>query len=526
MKRVACLYRVSTKRQLDDNEIPMQKNACHAFVAQHPDWQIVTEKTERGVSGFKVAPVERDAIMDLRQEAGEGSFDILLVFMLDRLGRMAEESSAVVTWFAKKGIEVWSVKEGRQSLESHADKLMNYISFWKAEGESVDTSIRTRTKLGQMVQEGRFRGGVPAYGYRLEKQGRKNKFGDEVNEIMVDETQAAVVRKIFELSFQRGWGGRKIATALREEGIYNREGKPFHYASIQNILKNVAYTGVLRSGDSVSEVFPALQIIPPAQFERVQKQFASRRAAYEESRQAPLRQEGRNLLSGNVFCGSCGGRIFGSTARRSHHTTACVNGRVPIYKCYNRSQHKGQCEGQTAYTAQRIDEVVDAAVKWVLERAKLTSGRDYLETRKRQELTAIQAQVKRLEKEYQAHEEERRKLSGYIIQALEGKGPFTPEALNERMTQLKAENEALAQQLAQQKTLLVQAERNQELFASQIKELKRYADLYADADISTKRVIVSAIIEKAVISRGYKLDLTFRVGLDALKEIGDAQEAG
>ena len=83
-------------------------------------------------------------------------------------------------WFAKKGIRVWSVKEGEQRFESHTDRLTNYIRFWQADGESQKTSMRTKTALGQMVEDGRFRGGNAPYGYRLEKSGIFNKRKHEV----------------------------------------------------------------------------------------------------------------------------------------------------------------------------------------------------------------------------------------------------------------------------------------------------------------------------------------------------------
>lgn len=44
MKRVACLYRVSTKKQVDQvkDDIPMQKIACHEF-AEKMGWMITIE---------------------------------------------------------------------------------------------------------------------------------------------------------------------------------------------------------------------------------------------------------------------------------------------------------------------------------------------------------------------------------------------------------------------------------------------------------------------------------------------------
>ena len=52
------------------------------------------------------------------------------------------------------------------------------------------------------------------------------------------------------------------------------------FGTIQNILINIAYTGVLRSGESISEIFPDLQIITPEQFQRVQKGREQRSADY------------------------------------------------------------------------------------------------------------------------------------------------------------------------------------------------------------------------------------------------------
>ena len=42
----------------------------------------------------------------------KGEFNILLVFMFDRLGRRDDETPFVVEWFVKQGIEVWSAMEG------------------------------------------------------------------------------------------------------------------------------------------------------------------------------------------------------------------------------------------------------------------------------------------------------------------------------------------------------------------------------------------------------------------------------
>ena len=133
-------------------------------------------------------------------------FDILLVFMFDRLGRMENETPFVPQWFVDHGIKMWSVNEGQQKIESHGDKLMNYIRFWQASGESEKTSIRVKTRLQQMTEEGLYTGGNIPYEYQLVSSGRRNKKGHEMRDLAIEPTEAEVVRRIFRLTVNEGYG--------------------------------------------------------------------------------------------------------------------------------------------------------------------------------------------------------------------------------------------------------------------------------------------------------------------------------
>ena len=186
IKRVYCLYRVSTLGQVEKDDIPMQKQFCREFVQQQTGWEIVKEFSEKGVSGFKVSAKDRDAIQEIQRDALQNKFDVLLVFMFDRLGRREDETPFVVEWFVKNGIEVWSAKEGQQRFDTHVDKLLNYIRYWQASGESIKTSARTKTRMEQLTQEGYFTGGGVPFGYRLEHQGRTNKRNQDVGDLVVE----------------------------------------------------------------------------------------------------------------------------------------------------------------------------------------------------------------------------------------------------------------------------------------------------------------------------------------------------
>jgi len=91
--------------------------------------------------------------------------------MFDRIGRIDDEMPFVVEWFVKHGIEVWSTQEGQQRFDNHVDKLMNYLRFWQASGESEKTSIRISSKMQQMLLDGLYTGGQVKFGYNLVDSG-------------------------------------------------------------------------------------------------------------------------------------------------------------------------------------------------------------------------------------------------------------------------------------------------------------------------------------------------------------------
>ena len=525
-KRVCCLYRVSTLGQVEKDDIPMQKQRCHEF-AEQQGWEIVAEYAEKGVSGFKVSAKDRDAIQEIQRDAVMGKFDILLVFMFDRLGRREDETPFVVEWFVKNGIEVWSTVEGQQRFDSHVDKLMNYIRYWQASGESVKTSIRTKTRLSQIVQEGKYRGGACPYGYRLVKKGRIGKRNQEKYDIEINPDEAPAIRRMFELADRLGYGGRKIATLLEREGIINeRSGEKFHYATIQNILKNIMYMGILKSGETRSDIFPELQIITPEQFQRVEKLRDQRGAVHkkkcqdaeekreredetEKIRHMPMRNEGRALLSGNAYCGHCGGRIFATTGRKTHHPGHME--RIPIYKCYNRSQHKDKCDGPATYRAEKVDGVIDALLREVFQKTRAVDVQTVVDRQMKSNAEETRRRLRSAKAELDKNLRERDRLESLMLDAMDGACVFTPEQLKRRLDRLEEsiqQNRNTAESLKRE---LEDVDAKTALLQQEHKQLSCWADLYDKATTAEKKMICGHMIRRVEISRGYGLQVEFTI---------------
>ena len=245
VKRVYCLYRVSTVGQVEKDDIPMQKQFCREFVNCHSGWHIENEFYEKGISGYKVSAKDRDAVQEIQRDAVQGKFDVLLVYMFDRLGRRDDETPFVVEWFVRNGIEVWSAVEGQQRFDNHVDKLLNYIRYWQASGESIKTSVRVKTRMEQLTQDGLFTGGSIPYGYRLEKRGRINKRNREVCDLTVDDDAAKIVQLIFYKYVHEGYGAQRLCRYLTELGIRKADGRNFPNTTINRIIKNPIYVGQL-----------------------------------------------------------------------------------------------------------------------------------------------------------------------------------------------------------------------------------------------------------------------------------------
>ena len=253
----------------------MQKQVCRDF-AKKQGWVVIKEFSEKGISGYKVSAKDRDAIQEIQHDAALCKFDILLVFMFDRLGRRDDETPFIVEWFVKNGVEVWSAMEGQQRFDNHVDKLLNYIRYWQASGESIKTSVRVKTRMEQLTKDGCFTGGIVPFGYKLQKQGRINKKNQEVNDFVIDEDAAEIVRFIFYKYVNEGCGAQRISHYLLENGIRRADGSMIPNTTIVRMIKNKLYMGVISNGNAESEIIPELQIVDEATFRRAQELMEKR----------------------------------------------------------------------------------------------------------------------------------------------------------------------------------------------------------------------------------------------------------
>lgn len=522
--RAGLAYRVSTKGQVDHDDIPMQKIECRKFCAQH-GWRVVLEKAEKGVSGSKVSATKRDAIQELKAEAEKGNIDILLVFLFDRLGRIESETPYVVEWFVKHGVEVWSTREGQQKIDSHTDKLINYIRFWQAAGESEKIAERVATRIQQLNSSGHYSGGTVAYGYRAVHKGRVNKKGQPVKDLEVDPAEAPIVQELFELAAYEGKSAYAMAEMLNNRGLRTHSGAKFTPVHILRILRHEGYLGYIVTRSVKSQHLPELEVISPELFQKANEMVDLRCTANAEAHKMAHKSDNNTLLAGLVYCAHCGAKMSGFM---HHDRYKLRDGTVkeslkPKYNCYQRAQKLRDCDGQALYLADRVDGIVLEVVRELFASIRCAPRDELLEQKIRQEYQDKRKKTA-MEKRLQDCEHALERYEAEVLRCLDGESGFSQEMLARLIAKSEAELRAARQEYAK---VLQEAEDDREL-AQKIKECYRqfcgWAEEFELAPLARKRMILSELLEKVEVGKGYQVTVHVKLTYKQFLELCQTEE--
>ena len=521
MKRVMCLYRVSTKGQVDPkDDIPMQRRECLDFISKQPDWKFTGELMEKGVSGYKVSVSKRDAILEIRSKAERREFDVLLVFMFDRLGRREDETPFLVQWFVEHGIEVWSTREGQQRIENRADKLINYIRYWQAGGESEKTSIRVKAAHSQMTADGIWRGGTCPYGYKLVHKGRIGKKNRPLYDLEIDETTGPIIQEIFELAGKHDCGAWQICNHLNKK--YPDDKKVWTRPTVMTILKNIIYTGRMHMNDVVSDPIESLRLVSDAEFEFVQHALKNRILHRYDSRRESengILEEGKtktsvygaSLLSGILYCGHCHKKLVGSYCVRNRKSHTYFR---PIYRCYNGAIDARECDGQTVYSARIIEDEIDRIVHQYFDSVKSTVDSIWKEQAKRQKESTTISLIRRCQGELERLNAKREAIEKEIISCLMGESKMTTDVLNPMLNDIRDEIESTEKVLSDLQKEKEDEDNHLRFLSSQYQNIMEWADTYDLMQQNEKRMVLAHLIEKIEVKRDYYLSVTFYVALE------------
>ena len=506
MKIAYCLYRVSTKKQVQDadgdgvkDDIPLQQIVCKDFAARQ-GWIIGKEFYERGVSGYKVSADSRDVIQDLRQAALNKEYDILLVYMFDRIGRRDDETPFVVEWFARNGIEVWSACEGQQRFDNQTDKLLNYIRYWQANGESVKTSERVKDRLAQLTANGQWTGGRVPFGYKLIDTGECNRKGRMIRKLVIDEAEAEVVKEIFDRTVRLGYGSHRIAEWLNSKGIRTHSGVQFQSNHILRLLKKKIYCGYFVAKDVTSPYQPYLAIISEQVWLDTQKILEQRSKKQAEKTNIALTTRSQSLISGNIYCGHCGKNIV---ATRGNYNSR------RIYICYHRSRKLNDCDGQAVYQAYKVEDKVIAYTRAYLDKVKEMPYSKALSIGYANRIAATNDKIKSLNTEQNELQKQKTALLNEIPKALTGDSVFSQNELRLQIDSITQQLTAVSDELVKLGQDLDVLSYKSSVVEDYYNQLIYWANNFDDLQLEEKKMMLCKLYKQIILSKGYVINFVF-----------------
>lgn len=527
MKKVACLYRVSSAKQVgDENDIPLQEIAVRKYIEEHSDWEYCPEYEyyELGVSGYSVPFAEREVLNRLVEDAKAKKFQVLVAFMYDRFGRQSDAMPGLLKELWKADIEIFTVKDGAIKCESHADKIFNYVMAWQAEGESLKTSMRVTEKHAQMAKAGEIVSNVP-YGYTFELTGEVNKKGKAVRRVVIVPEEAEIVKEVFRLCSEQGMGSLRIANELNRRGIPTKKNSSWQAVTIANMLQNTFYIGFPAINKTFYEgkkgkrppstwLLPDecredLVIIPKDVFDKVQKIRTSRTPkCYKKENldytQYPLQTKSSLLFTGFCYCGHCGSKLSTGSSWDRYITKDGVEHKVlrGNYKCITKtSAGKDFCSGKGYYSQKKVESAVMEQIFLYFDglaqmdcKEELMGEMESEYRRELQELKKIEAQLERCDKVLKA-------LGEQEIKALIGESSLPMERIQLQIRTQEESRTEIAEQLEQKKQEMEESRATQEQALAMIQTIPVWKEEFERCELAQKKMMLAEIIERVDVYR-------------------------
>ncbi len=370
--RIAGYCRISVDDELDRDNVSIenQKAIIRDFVGhKFPGAELVFFE-DRDRSGYTFE--QREGYQAMRRELMAHRLDILVVKDFSRFSRRNSRGLVELEDLRDAGARIISIGDGID-FPNDDEWLKIQFQFLINEMPVTDTSKKVKSVIRRRQEDGKWICAAP-YGYIINKK----------QQFEVVPVEADIVRRIYRMYID-GWGYKKIANALTDEGIPTprmaererklAEGEEYHRSvksawsivTIQTILDNDFYIGTLRQGkyqrakingrDVKRDEVEQIVIENHHQAIIDYRTFATVRALREKRAKYNYRgvKINENVYSGFLECGDCGAPMFALSRRDLK----------PAYTC--GTYHRRGTAGCTTHhiRVDKLDELVKLYVRKV-----------------------------------------------------------------------------------------------------------------------------------------------------------------
>jgi len=528
--RAAAYIRVSTGPQGEDDKasLPNQIKATSETI-EHNKWVQTNTYQDIQRTSEEENPYEREGLSQALNDAKNGLYDVLVVWVDSRLGRNQEETQAVRKMFRLLGVQTYSVLKPLPIIDPrfYTPKLDKFrmwqegVNDLSSASESAEFAEKMQFGKMKVALDGKMPSRVPFGYYRKKKFAFVDGKQKVVSEILVNEKQLAVAKEIFDLYLNKGLGIRKICGILNirnepgpKEGLWN-------YSTIRYFLKNPAYAGKVRWGWKLSEFRKSKQrlskghngVIVKGQhksaigdddFIKVQKkmeqraQFGGRAVA------------SKGLLVGLLKCSLCGGNAYITSSPSMYAYKMEKLGRpkdgfsrIYYYVCSTVSKYGNQACKRYICGQQRVEQSVVDEIRSLAKSPE--AQKSFENTLKDISDKGVSIKGKTIKRELEKIPQIRDRYSkalGLNLMSYDEYGKQMNE-LTEKEKLLSAQNGELQQEIEENKKL-------KEKVSKAISVFKNFDRIWGNAAFEVKKDLLRSIIKKIVYSKN-KLKIEYQI---------------
>ena len=342
------LSREDEEKTYESESITNQKSLLLQYVKEN-NLRVYDIYVDDGYSGTNF---DRPGFKRLIDDIESKKINMVITKDMSRLGRdYIGTGNLIEKYFPEHDVRYIAVTD---NIDTYLDNSNNDIAPFKAimnDMYAKDISKKIKSSLRAKQKEGKWVGGRCPFGY--------SKDSNDKNHLVINEEQAIVVRRIFDMCLD-GLSFFKIAKRLTDERVktpaqyysfewknnYNLKLGEWHSRTIRDILTNQVYTGDLVQNRRSKVNYKVKKVVRnnPKDYiivENTHEPIIDKDTFYEVQKRIP-KNVGRNekkekhLLDGLLYCGDCGHRISIQARRKKDN------------KCYTI------CNYYRTYTKQRL----------------------------------------------------------------------------------------------------------------------------------------------------------------------------
>ena len=368
---IAGYARISVDDEQEQKNISIenQKAIIEDYVKTHFPGSTLTFFEDRDRSGYTFE--QREGYQEMRRGLMRHKYDILIIKDFSRFSRRNSRGLVELEDLRDAGVRIVSIGDG-VDFPNDDDWLKIQFQFLVNEMPVTDTSRKVRNVIKRRQNDGEWICAAP-YGYLV----------TEDKQFEIIPTEAETVRRIFDLYSNAGWGYKKIANYLTDQGVptprmsermrkeaagkkTKREAKnTWAIATVQGILDNDFYIGTLRQGKYTRAKINGKEIkrnddehiVIENHHQAIidYRTFAITSALREKRSRNNYRgvKINDNVYSGFLQCGDCGSPMFAMSR----------SDLAPAYTC--GTYHRRGLKGCTSHhiRVDRLDELLKSYVR-------------------------------------------------------------------------------------------------------------------------------------------------------------------